>query len=479
MPAPVFDTRGRAGAGWSRARRLRGFAVCCGFWGVLELAAAPVRADDAPVSPSVQDDAAKEEMHKRPLPNYDGREPEPVFAAEKAMWIPRGILFPVHVALRLTLEKPILATVELVERYRVQYWLKWLLIWKDGKIGLLPTAFYQFGLDPSLGFLFFMEDVIMQDHTMVLEAGFWFDDWREIRFDNRWKIRPEGTVLALRVNHVGRPDQVYFGVGPATKSSDRSYYRLDSLETAVRLRGLLPDLHRFRGVLSWRRAELDPGQRPSVETKHQLEENRALLGFGEYQLVKARVHLDIDSREKTRFRTSGSGGRVELFGSYGIDPMDTGLQVLTWGTEVSGFLDVTGHNHVLGVRGCVEFAEQVGGRSIPVTELITLGGLERMRGFLPGRFHGRSAFVATAQYRYPIWTYIDADLFVSFGNTFDGHLDGFELRQLHMTSGFAVRSNHSRQTSFDFLIGFGTNRLDSHPVRIESVHLAVGVNQGF
>lgn len=480
MPTPRCNSGVRGGAGRaSRVRRREGVAACCGLIAVMELVSLPVQGEPAAAAAPVEGEDRTPTETKREVPDYDGREPEPMTPGEKAMLLPRAVLYPIHVALRLTLEKPIIAMLELIERYRIHYWLEWLLLWQDGKIGIFPTARYQFDLNLSFGFFFFIEDLILPGHALILEANFWVDDWQEIRFDNRLKISPDGTLFVLRMRYVDRPDQVFFGTGPATFESAESYYRLDLLEVSVGLKGFLPDLHRLRGDISWRRAKLGEGQIPSVETKHPLEENPELLGFGVYEFVAARLHLDIDSREKKRFSTSGSGVRFEGFGAFGVDPSDVELRVLTWGTEVSGFWDVTGHNNVLGVRGYVEFSEKAGSRSIPVTELITLGGLERMRGFLPGRFHGRSAFEATVQYRYPIWTYLDADLFVSFGNAFDGHLEGFELRLLHMTSGLAIRSSSSRQASFDLLVGFGTNRLDSEDVRIESVHFAVGINQGF
>ena len=59
------------------------------------------------------------------------------------------------------------------------------------------------------------------------------------------------------------------------------------------------------------------------------------------------------------------------------------------------------------------------------------------------------------------------------------HLDGFELKKLHLASGLAIRESRSREVSFDFLIAVGTNRLDSSQVRVESVHFAVGINQGY
>ena len=65
------------------------------------------------------------------------------------------------------------------------------------------------------------------------------------------------------------------------------------------------------------------------------------------------------------------------------------------------------------------------------------------------------------------------------GNTFDEHLDGFSWERMYLNWGIGVRSNNSRDVSFDILVAFGSNRLDSNSFKVDRVGFIIGVNQGF
>jgi len=189
--------------------------------------------------------------------------------------------------------------------------------------------------------------------------------------------------------------------------------------------------------------------------------------------------FELDSRGADRLSSTGSGLRLELFASFNDDLARPERHFVRWGGEAAGFLDLSGANHVLGLRVYTELAERTGAGPVPVTELPTLGGRELMRGFLEGRFRGPSALVVTAEYRYPVWSLVDATLFVDAGNAFDEHLANLHAKRLHLTWGLGVRSNNARNISFDVLLAFGSNRLDTERFEVDYVHFVLGVNNGF
>ena len=106
---------------------------------------------------------------------------------------------------------------------------------------------------------------------------------------------------------------------------------------------------------------------------------------------------------------------------------------------------------------------------------------ENLRGFLGGRFRGDSALVVTADYRYPIHTKLDANLFLSIGNVARGRLDQLDLNKMAMVWGIGVRTNTSRDVSFDIMVGFGTNLMQEwdEKFKVDNVRFIVGINQGF
>ena len=94
--------------------------------------------------------------------------------------------------------------------------------------------------------------------------------------------------------------------------------------------------------------------------------------------------------------------------------------------------------------------------------------------------HGvASALVWTVDYRYPVWILMDANVFVSVGNTFKDRLEGVHIKRMFFSWGFGLRTNASRDVSFDLLLAFGSNRLDSDSFTVDKVRFVFGINQGF
>jgi hypothetical protein len=101
-----------------------------------------------------------------------------------------------------------------------------------------------------------------------------------------------------------------------------------------------------------------------------------------------------------------------------------------------------------------------------------------MRGFLAGRLVDRSSAVATLQYTWPIWVFIDGAMHLSIGNVFGKHLEDFELKKLRLSTGIGLRTNNSRDHSFELLTAFGTDTFEQG-TRISSVRIVIGANRGF
>jgi outer membrane protein assembly factor BamA len=85
---------------------------------------------------------------------------------------------------------------------------------------------------------------------------------------------------------------------------------------------------------------------------------------------------------------------------------------------------------VLVLRAATEFIAPFGSAPVPFTELPTLGGPDDLRGFRNQLFHGRSSFIASAEYRFPVWIWMDFVLFADYGGVFGQWYQGFGARQL-------------------------------------------------
>jgi outer membrane protein assembly factor BamA len=279
--------------------------------------------------------------------------------------------------------------------------------------------------------------------------------------------------------------------------TEERFFRSRETELELSLRAFLADLNRVDFGLFFRNVALsngmddeddddsiessaigdDPGGNPPAA----MVEER-IPGYNDsYNLIVSRLKLELDSRSPDRVFTPGSGLRLELFGSFAFDPGDPALNFFRWGGEAGGFWDLSGINHVLGLHLYIEALEATGTSVVPLTERIMLGGTDHMRGFLEGTFRGDSALVLTLDYRYPIWSFLDGFVFTSLGNVFGGRFEKLHVKRLAMNWGLGFRSNTSREVSFDFLLGFGTNQLGmwDEDFKLDNVRVIFGINQGF
>ncbi len=431
---------------------------------------------------------------KRPKPNYAGRKSPRPTAGEVLIWIPRVIFFPIHVTLEYVLRWPLVRFMSFLEKHHVIDHIGDFFKFDGGKASWMPTILKEFGKFNQIGLFYSHKDVGVKGHSISMQAAFWVNSWYQARVIDEWKVfQKDQGAITTRVEFKYRPDQSYYGLGPDTTKDMKSYYRLRQTDVELSLAATLKDLNRFRADLRFRNAYIsDPSDDLTGEQVSIADPDRAVYwdvndptsmpGYkNEYNLLTLRLRLDLDSRSPERVDTPGSGVRLELRGSYNIDPTHTWLHFIQYSGELAGFLDVTGRNHVLSLRLYVAGLENTGPAMIPFHERLKLGGKEYLRGYYAGRFRGDSAVVASAQYQYPIWWMLDAYLFMSLGNAFGNHFRDFAFRKLVMSWGIGMRTNASKSVSFDVLVAFGSNQLGlwKEGFKLDDIRLVIGINQGF
>ena len=423
---------------------------------------------------------------KRPAPSYDGRVEENTSAGEALIWVPKVLLFPVHLVLEYVVRWPIVQGITLAEEHYLLTRVERFFTFSDGDGGLFPTLFFDFGMSPSMGLYFFHDNVLVKDHDLVLQLGYWPADWLHVIVKDEFKVfRDSSGTVASRVEVIYRPDYEFHGLGPNSRDQDEREFRLQQTEVEFGLRTAFKGLNRLYLGFVYRNTKVTDGEDDGVASPgspFDVTDPNQVPGYGStYNLLQARFALELDSRSPDRVSRPGSGLRLDLFGSFSVDPGDPELRFVRYGGEAAGFWDFTGLNHVLALRFYAELLERVGDTDVPFTERISLGGNEHLRGFLEGRLRGDSAMVATLDYRYPIWSFLDANLFVSVGNAFLGRFDDLHVKRMVMNWGLALRTNTSRNVSLDIMVAFGTNRFEQwdDDFSVDNVRATFGINQGF
>jgi hypothetical protein len=344
----------------------------------------------------------------------------------------------------------------------------------------VPTAFVDFGLNPSVGVYAFWDDAFFKGDDLRVHFSGWPGDWLGGSAVQRITFADKSSVT-LRFAGTRRPDHPFYGLGPRTLESDRSRYGADSLEGSAVATFPLWRASRVETGTGVRHVDFFDGHYggdPGI-----VEQSRTGLfplpsGYANgYDAQFNRVSAALDSRRP--FPDEGSGVRLEadVEQGNGFGPMPAAGWV-RYQAAAGGFLDLDGHRRVVSLSVRTLFADPLGSQPVPFTELVSLGGDKApMPGFIEGRLVDRSAAVASLRYRWPIGPWLDGSMQAAVGNVFGAHLDGFDARLGRLSAALGLETDGSPDSNFQFLIGFGTETFDQGG-RIDSFRLAFGVSRG-
>ena len=434
----------------------------------------------APVAP-----AARREPSRRAVPDYDGREPPPPTAREAFIWIPRALLLPAHLIAEYVLRRPVVAFVRWGDDHYVFKRIYDLLTWDDGESAVYPLANLDFGLENTVGLALVDRRFFARGNSIHMASSFATEGVFSASAQDRLQVFRDGTgELYLGAHFTRRPDGVFYGLGPDTRSGDKTFYAYEARGVALGLAGALGGLSHAVAEIGYRDLHFGgsgiSADTPSLDARYGGAGQAALPdGWDGYDLAWTRAALALDSRNPS-FEASGTGARLEAGVSYAQSPRDPDLRFVGWGADAGAFYDLSGARHVLSLQLGAHFAEPIGARAIPFTELPTLGGLTFMRGFLGGRLRGPSTVVGTLQYRYPVGNFLEGELFSALGNAFLGHLDGFAVQRLFLSWGMGLRTTFTRDASIALTVAFASDRLDSPAFSAANeMRLSLGVIHGF
>ena len=431
---------------------------------------------------SICREARADEPEKRPAPDYDGRGAEKR-RGEGLLWVPRILVSPIYLTSEFVLRRPIGALVKTAEE---NHWAQGLTNFftfdKEHKVGAVPTAFYEFAFRPSIGVYFFWDDFLFRKNAFRVHAATGGVGWYSVSTTDRITLDDGISTLAVRGAWSRRSDYVFYGIGPTTLESARSRYSADIADVNLKYIANLwraSELIAYVGLRDVRfSADGSCCHDPSLAERAAAGDPPPLPpGFDTgYTAVYQHLDLAIDTRQPAP--TPGSGVRFELSGDHATDlKMHPGSSWVKYGGTLGGFVDLTGKQRVLSLALTLLFADPIRG-DIPFTEQVVLGGAGPMGGFRPGRLVDRSAAIATLQYQWPIWVFLDGYVQAAVGNVFGAHLEGIESKLMRVATNFGFRTSSTRDHTFEILFGLGSETLD-HGLRFTSKRFLIGASRGF
>ena len=418
---------------------------------------------------------------KRPVPDYDGRG-NPDADESWAVWIPRAVLTPAYLVHEYAVRRPLGALITRAERGRWMSTIHDLLTFGSREqYMVIPTAFYDFGLSPSVGARFTATGVGAPGNDISARAATWGRDWLVASLSDHYRWSGE-TSLAARVGISRRPDHLYMGIGPDVRKSDRSRYGLQKLEAGSTFTHTTGDaqivVQAGARRLGFRAGQSSSSSDPMLADQIDDQKIEAPPGYNApYTALYQRVAITLDSRSLQP--RPGTGARLALYGESDFD-ITSDRRWTKYGASLGGAIDLNGHDRTLKLHIAADFVDPFHSQmsEVPFTELATLGGDDSMQGFVSGWMRGRSAVMAELAYSWPVWSYLDGTLHLSIGNTFGDHLAGFGPEKLRLSSDIGITMVGPRDGGLEILVGLGSETFEQGG-HINSFRLAFGTRRGF
>jgi outer membrane protein assembly factor BamA len=287
------------------------------------------------------------------------------------------------------------------------------------------------------------------------------DVWAATSLRRYWaaELRLTFPALAERRLHVETwaahrdyPSEDFYGVGPRAARNDATNYAIRSNHFGFKA-GARP----FPVVLAGAGVEyLNPrlGQgsdagTPSIEARF---DRVTAPGLGEsVDYVRSTAFLEVDYREPKNARNGGwytlNYSRFnDKGGGYSFTRVDADLR------QYVGFL---AGRRVIASRLFASTSDADEGGEMPFYLMPALGGNDTLRGFREYRFRGPHAILGQLEYRWEIWSGLDAALFYDAGKVANQRAD-LSFKDLERDYGFGFRFNTNDGVVFRIDAGFGS-----------------------
>ena len=392
---------------------------------------------------------------------YDGRKPTRS-ARPYLLAVPRLLLLPPRL-LVLGLGAGLKPVLEWNERRHVAERVIGALTSDDGLVGVRPVFNYELGYQPSFGVLYFDD---RGGAEVRVSSAFGGPETILQSLHARAPLLHERLALDFDASYRRRDDELFTGIG-MSRSAPFGRYEVNQIDTSATLRsrplrplgidlGVAVGLRRFANGGSY-------GDRPIAEVYCARALDGRCLGVVDEQqvpgfaagtqFVRAVAAVHVDSRPEE----TGAGVIVDASAQY-----THGL-----GADTSSYLGLHGHvgtafeiwrHRALYIGVSLDDMIQFGSTPIPFSELIVLGGPEDLRGFQRGRFRNSSSMLATVEYRWPVWMWMDGSLFFDYGGVFAPGFRDFAVGDLRpdIGIGFRVHTSSKYVMRIQAAYGFGS-----------------------
>jgi hypothetical protein len=258
-----------------------------------------------------------------------------------------------------------------------------------------------------------------------------------------------GALASTFYSH--RPQEDFFGIGLDSDQDNRTNYAEETIGAALRL-ALEPSSNVALGATGrLRRVNIGEGtdrRFPATQEEFTASEIPGLARGADILSIEGEIaHDNVD-----RPGAPGSGGRASLIAGVfkAVDGQPLGYT--RYRAELTRFLSLY-PGRVLAFHAIGVITDRRHGKEAAFFDLPQLGGSSTMRGFREHRFRDLDATLFTLEYRWQLWTGMDAVLFADEGQVFDNLEDQFKFSRLRTSYGGGMRLKSARSVFFRYEVG--------------------------
>lgn len=244
------------------------------------------------------------------------------------------------------------------------------------------------------------------------------------------------------VGYRQRPNARYFGLGPESAESAKSYYgqNLAWLGTSY-LQRVFGNVY-LGGDVLLSSVDAKAAREDYVQQISDIFAGELPLGYGSTSKgISIGASLSHVTAIETGRPTRGGSHRIRATYFFG----DDNTEFLTYRVDLQQFFRLWYPTHVLALRIHGSWIDPVGNSEVPFQRLMTNDDPDLMRGFLDFRWRDRGMAVLSAEYRWPLWvleqpdaTGLDLYLLTDVGKVF-GEVSEFDFNQLTVSYGAGLR----------------------------------------
>jgi Omp85 superfamily domain len=329
----------------------------------------------------------------------------------------------------------------------------WFVVTRDGlypKLGSLTT-----GSGFALGVGFRDRDLFARHGALELWTAGSFQKYWAMEVRTTFPDLARGRVMAEGVASLREyPSEEFFGLGPDSKRSDETTFFLRTPQVTGRagVRVVPPLL--VGGGVSYLKPRTADGKSESVPGISDLFNSVTAPGLGtEADFVQPFAFVEVDYRQP---RNARRGGWYRFDFSQFNDRNDGAWSFRRTVIDLQQFIGFLADRRVLALRGRWQSATAPDdSQGVPFYLMPWLGGNDTLRGFRSYRFRGPHALLLQAEYRFELWSGLDAALFYDAGQVALRRSD-VKLGDLESDYGFGFRFNTNNGVVMRFDAAFGS-----------------------